>query len=350
MKTAHALLPWQREYFSSGYKISFLNAVHLRLQAGESVGHAIVSVIQAERNPAKQRDMGPALQALEQGEPVSTALDRLGFFDRTALAILRAGERSGMQDAIQSAATHLSIRQAWLRQHALVLFILLNELASAAVTPVLVLQEILPWIRAHVSPPTAGDALQTFHHDMALAENLTRGLIALTLALLLLGGINLYRVSHLRAHSRLLMFFSDGAMAVGFKLAAAMLKAGVTMEQAAQELCTQSPGWSSRYWTAVHAQLQQAHEPAQALLQDGLYTDERSLLASHGNARQLAGIFAVLSEDRQQKAKRGRDLLLLGGTALTVAYIFMSLGIAIWIYMTYNSMLAAGLDALGNGF
>jgi type II secretory pathway component PulF len=350
MKTATMLSPWQREYFSAGYKISFLNAVHLRLQAGESVGQAIISVIGAERNPAKQRDMGPALQALEQGESVSTALDRLGFFDRTALAILRAGERSGMRDAVQSAATHLSIRQAWIRQHALVLFILANELLSAALTPVLVLQEVLPWIRAHVSPPANAGALQVFQHDMALAENLTRALIALTLLLLLIGGFNLYRVSRLRAHSRLLIFFSDGAMAVGFKLAAAMLRAGVTIEQAAQELRTQSPGWSSRYWSAVHAQLQQAYEPAQALLQNGLYANERSLLASHGNARQLADIFSVISEDRQQKAKRGRDVLLLGGTLLTVAYILMSLGIAIWIYITYNSMLAAGLDALGNGF
>jgi type II secretory pathway component PulF len=350
MKTATTPMPWQREYFSPGYKISFLNAIHLRLQAGESVGRAIVSVIGAERNPAKQRDMRPALQALEQGESVATAMDRLGFFDRTALAILRAGERSGMQDAIQSAATHLSIRQAWLRQHALVLFVLLNELLSAALTPVLVLQEILPWIRAHVSPPAGPTALQAFTQDMALAENLTRGLIALTVALLILGGINLYRVSRLRAPARTLIFFADGAMAVGFKLAGAMLRAGVTIEQAAHELRSQSPGWSSRYWAAVHAQLQQAIEPCQALLQLGLYNDERALLASHASAKQLAGIFEVLAADRQQKAKRGRDLLLLGGTALTVIYIFMSLGIAIWIYMTYNSMLAAGLDALGQGF
>jgi type II secretory pathway component PulF len=350
MKTATTLRPWQREYFSSAYKISFLNSIHLRLQAGESVGHAIVSVIQAEPNPAKQRDMHPALQALEQGESVATSIGRLGFFDPTALAILRAGERSGMQNAIQSAASHLGIRQAWIRQHALVLLVLFNELASAALTPVLVLQEILPWIREHISPPATPEALHTFQHDMALAENLTRGLLGLTMVLLLLGGINLYRVSRLRAPARLLLFFSDSAMAVGFKLAAAMLKAGVTIEQAAQELSTQSPGWSRRYWAAAHAQLQQATEPAQALLQAGLYTDERALLASHANARQLAGIFDVLSGDRQQKAKRGRDLLLLGGTVLTVAYILMSLGIAIWIYMTYNSMLSAGLDALGGGF
>ena len=150
--------------------------------------------------------------------------------------------------------------------------------------------------------------------------------------------------------ARLLMFFADGAMSVGFRLAAAMLKAGVTIEQAARELSTHSPGWSSRYWVAVHAQLQRATEPTQALMQAGLYTDERALLSSHANARQLAAIFGVLSDDRQQKAKRGRDLLLLGATVLTVAYIFMSLGIAIWIYMTYNSMLSAGLEALSGGF
>jgi len=139
-------------------------------------------------------------------------------------------------------------------------------------------------------------------------------------------------------------------MAVGFRLAAAMLSAGVRVEQVAQELAAQAPGWSRRYWAAVHAQLQRAIEPAQALLQTGLYTDERSLLANHGNARQLADTLRVLADDRQQRARRGRDLLLVGATVLTVTYIFMSLGIAIWIYMTYNNLLSAGLDALGNGF
>jgi len=350
MKSTPAVMPWQREYFSAGYKITFLNAIHLRLQAGESVGRALKAVILTEHNPHKLRDMRPALQALEQGESVATALGQLGFFDKTALAIFQAGERSGMREAIHSAATHLSLKQAWLRQHALVMFILLNELASAVLAPVVLHQQILPWIREHITPPAAPEALQAYQHDMAIANNLTIVLIVLTALLVCVGGINLYRISRLQAPTRVLMFFSDSAMSVGFRLAAAMLKAGVTIEQTAHDLAQQAPGWSRQFWAAVHQQLQRATEPTQALMQLGLYPDERSLLANHANARQLAETFAVLAEDRQQKAKRGRDLLLLGATALTIAYIFMSLGIAIWIYMTYNSTLSAGLDALGNGF
>jgi type II secretory pathway component PulF len=350
MKTASTVMPWQREYFSAGYKITFLNAIYLRLQAGESVGRALKSVILAERNPNKLRDMRAALLALEQGESVATAMGQLGFFDKTALAIFQAGERSGMTDAIHSAATHLSLKQAWLRQHALVIFILLNELVSAALAPIVLHQQVLPWIRQHITPPSAPDALQTYQADMAIADNLTIGLIVLTAFLICLGGLNLYRISRLQAPTRVLMFFSDSAMSVGFRLAAAMLKAGVTIEQAASDLATQSPGWSRRFWAAVHAQLQLATEPAQALLQLGLYPDESALLANHANARQLAETLTVLADDRQQKARRGRDLLLLGATVLTVVYILMCLGIAIWIYITYNSTLSAGLDALGNGF
>lgn len=348
MKPANTLMPWQREYFSAGYKITFLNAIHLRLQAGESVGRGLRSVILAERNPNKLRDMTPALQALEQGESVTHAIGKLGFFDSTVLAILQAGERSGMKDAIGSATAHLTIRQAWLRQHALVIFILGNELLSAAAAPVVLHQQILPWIREHITTPVAPDALLAYQRDMAIAENLTLGLIGVTLVLVVVGAVNFYRISRLQAPTRVLMFFADGAMAVGFRLAAAMLRAGVTIEQVARDLARQSPGWSRRFWAAVHTQLQQATEPAQALLQQGLYPEERSLLANHANARQLADTLLVLSNDREQKAKRGRDLLLLGGTLLTVAYIFMCLGIAIWIYMTYNSTLSAGLDALGS--
>ena len=350
MNSMPSLLQWRREYFSPGYKISFLNAIHLRLQAGESVGRGLVAVINAERNPNKRRDMDPALQALEQGESVASAFTRLGFFDTTVLAILRAGERSGMQDAISSAATHLSIKQAWLRQHALVLFILANELLSAAFAPVLLLREVLPWIRQHTLAPTSPEALRIYQRDMAIAQELSVALLVLTVALLVAGAVSVYRVSRLHQPTRLLMFFADGAMAVGFRLAAAMLRAGVTIEAAARDLSTQAPGWSRRYWDAAHAQLQQAAEPAQALLQGGLYPDERALLANHANARQLADTLMVLCVDREQRARRGRDLLLVGGTFLTVAYIFMCGGIAVWIYMTYNNTLTGGLESLGNGF
>jgi hypothetical protein len=347
MKSSSTVMPWQREYFSAAYKITFLNAVLLRLQTGESAGRGLRGVIQAERNPNKLRDMTPALQALDQGESVARAIDKLGFFDSTVLAILQAGERSGMKDAIGSAAAHLTIRQAWLRQHALVIFILANELLSAVAAPVVLHREILPWIREHISPPAAADALLIYQRDMAIAENLTLALMGLTLVLVCVGCFNMYRISRLQAPTRILLFFADGAMAVGFRLAAAMLRAGVTIEDVARDLAGQAPGWSRRFWAAVHSQLQLATEPAQALLQPGLYAEERSLLANHANARQLAETLMVLSADREQKTKRGRDLLLLGGTVLTVAYILMCLGIAIWIYMTYNSTLSAGLEALG---
>jgi len=350
MSAATTLTLWRREYFSPGYKITFLNAIHLRLQAGESVGRGLAAVIRSERNANKLRDMSPALQALEQGEPVASAMARLGFFDSTVLAILRAGERSGMKDAIVSAAAHLSIRQAWLRQHALVIFILLNELLSAAFAPVLLLHDVLPWVREHTLAPTAPDALRAYQRDMAIAQNLSVALLVLTLLLLLAGAVNVYRISQMRSPTRLLMFFSDGAMAVGFRLAAAMLRAGVTIEGAARDLSSQAPGWSRRYWAAAHRQLQQATEPAQALLQGGLYANERSLLANHANARQLADTLVALCSDREQRARRGRDLLLVGGTFVTVAYIFMCGGIAIWIYMTYNNTLSGVLEALGNGF
>jgi len=207
MKSSQTVLPWQREYFSPGYKISFLNAVHLRLQAGESVGNAITSVIQAERNAAKQRDMAPALVALEQGESAATAMGQLGFFDATALAILRAGERSGMRDAIQTAAAHLTLRQAWLRQHALVLFILGNELLSAVLTPLLLHLEILPWIRDHISPPATAEALAAYQHDMAIAENLTLVMLGLTALMVLFGVVQALRLGRMQALPRVLLFF-----------------------------------------------------------------------------------------------------------------------------------------------
>ncbi len=350
MRSSAAIKPWQREYFSSGYKIAFLNALNLRLQAGESAGRALSAVVSSERSPAKQRDMAPALEALEQGESVSAAIGKLGFFDSTVLAILGAGERSGMRDAISSATAHLSVRQAWFRQHALVIFILANELISAAFAPILLHTEILPWVREHITVPSAAEALLKYQRDMAIAEFLTVGLMVLTLLLVIAGTINIYRITRLSAPTSVLLFFSDGAMAVGFKLAAAMLKAGVTIENVARDLATQSPGWSRRFWASVHGQLQLAREPAQALLQEGIYPEERSLLANHNNAKQLAETFLVLAGGREHRARRGRDLLLMVATLLTITYIFMTMGVAIWIYLTYADTLSAGLEALGNGF
>lgn len=341
---------WQREYFSHSYKIAFLNAMALRLRTGESPGRALRAVIQAELHPAKRRDMGAALEALEQGEPVSVALAQLQFFDSTVMAILQAGERSGMPEAIDTATLHMGVKQAWWRQHALVLFMLANEMLSALLAPVVLHTEILPWMRKNISEPVAPQALLAYHRDMHIAESLTLLLLVLNGLLLLAGVLNIYRISRLKAHAGVLLFFSDSAMAVGFKLAAAMLRAGVTIEAVARDLATQAPGWARRYWSHAHAQLNLAVEPAQALTQLGVYQDERSLLASHANARQLAETYTVLASGRDYRAKRARDYLLVGATLLTVAYVFMTLAVAAWIYMTYDATIAAGLDALQAGF
>lgn len=338
---------WQREYFPTGYKIAFLQAIELRLQAGESIGRALSAVIQAEPNPNKQRDMRPALEALDHGDTVATAMSRLGFFDSTSLAILRAGERSGMREAMAAAGAHLGVRHAWFRQHALVIAILLNELLSALFAPVILYRDVLPWIREHITPPSRPDLVQAFERDMATAEHLTLGLIGLTVLFLVLAAINLYRIRRLQAPTRVLMFFADGSMGVGFRLASAMLKAGVTIESVARDLARQAPGWAKHFWASVSRQLEQAVHPAQALLQPGLHLSERSLLASHANARQLAEILAVLAVDRELRAKRGRDLLLLVGGMLTVAYIFLCLGLAVWVYLTYDNTLTSALESFG---
>jgi hypothetical protein len=350
MSNTRALSKWQREYFSPGYKLAFLNAMDLRLQGGESMGRALQSIIEAEPNPAKRRDMAPALDALEQGEPVSESLRSLGFFDNTVLAILHAGERSGMVGAIRSASEHLALRQAWFREHAVVLFLLTNELLSAAFAPVLLQTEILPWIRNSIAKPTDPIALLAYERDMAIAQGLTTGLVVLTVVLILLAVFSIHRLRHSTEPSRTLMFFSDSAMSVGFKLAAAMVRSGVTIEAAARELAVHAPGWAKNYWTAASQQLERAEEPAAALVQPGLYQEERALLANHANARQLTDILGVLALGRQHRAKRARDLLVLGATVFTVSYILMTMAVAGWIYLTYDATLAAGLDALGSGF
>lgn len=350
MNTLALPIQWQREYFSQGYKLAFLKAMELRLRAGEAPGRALRAVILAEANPAKRRDMAPAIDALEQGETVSAAMDRLQFFDSTVMAILAAGERSGMADAIRLAAQHLGVRQAWLRQHALVLFLLANEFLSVLAAPVLLHTEILPWMRKNITEPTSAKALLAYHRDMGIAEGLTVGLMLLNLLLIGVLLLNFVRIAKLQAPARWLMFFSDSAMAVGFRLAAAMLQAGLTVEAVARDLSTQAPGWARRYWAAVYGQLCQAHAPAQALLQTGIYADEQSLLASHANATQLAQTCHVLADGREYRAKRARDWLLLGATVLTLLCIFLTLALAAWIYLTYDATIGAGLDALQAGF
>ena len=350
MNFALLLQSLQREYFSPSYKIAFLNAMELRLRAGVSLGKALRAVIEAESHPAKRRDMAQALQALEAGETVASAMVRLGFFDPTVIAILTAGERAGMSAAISAAVTHLQVRQSWFRQHAVVWFVLANEMLSVAYAPVLLYTEILPWMRRTISEPTAPAALMAYHRDMQIAQNLTTALLVLNVLLFLFAVVNAYRVRRLLAAPGVLMFFADGSMSVGFRLAAAMLQSGVTIEAAARELALQAPGWARRYWQAVNHQLESSIEPAQALLQRGVYLEEQSLLASHANARQLAQTCNVLSDGRAYRARRARDLLLVGATVVTVVYVFMTLSVAAWIYLTYDATLGAGLEALKNGF
>lgn len=341
---------WRREYFSLAYKIAFLNAISLRVQVGESVGQALLSVINSELNLNKKRDMQPATKALEQGLGVASAFSALQFFDATIIAILQAGERSDMQAAIKAAVNHLEVKQAWFNQHSIVLFILFNELLSALCAPVVLYSEILPWIKDHITPPNSAEALLNYQSDMQTAEVLTLALITFTFIVVLIGCFNIYRISQFKSSPRLLKFFSDSAMGVGFGLAASMLKAGVTIERVAYSLGQQAPGWARSFWREISRDLERATEPALALQQTGLYGEERSLLLNHQNAVQLAEIFLVLAKDRERRAKRGKDLLLMGGTIVTVMFMFLCLGVAVWIYAAYDNTLSAGLEALGNGF
>ncbi len=292
--------------------------------------------------------MSSALEGLEQGETISQAISRLGFFDNTVLSILHAGERSGMTQAIRNAAHHLAIRQTWVRQHSLVIFLLLNEMFSAMLAPILLVTQVLPWIRENIAEPTAPLALIAYRRDMLIAEYLTYGLNGLNVLVLIVGAWYVYHVRRESAPSRLLMYFSDGAMAVAFKLVSAMLQAGVTIEAAARDLAKSGPGWARFYWAQVSAQLELAVEPRAALLQQGIYDEERSMFASHANAHQLAQTLDALAKTREFRAKRARDVLMVGATFFTMVYIFMTLGVAIWIYVTYDASLSAGLESLGN--
>ncbi len=77
------------------YQHRFIQTLAILLSAGVSAEDALAEAGNTWTNPYYRRQLGPALEAVKQGQSLATALAPVTFFQRSLIGWIDSGERSG---------------------------------------------------------------------------------------------------------------------------------------------------------------------------------------------------------------------------------------------------------------
>lgn len=349
---------WEREYYSQNYKISFLKAMAMQIRAGSSPGRALSTVIQGESNSAKRIELNGALEMIErQGRDFSDAIERIDIFDKSILAILKAGERTGMKKAIDASIKYLTELKNGYKQFMTSMIWITIEFLMAASTPFSIQWYALPWIEKNSMNSKNPDDILKFKSDIELAY-IINGIMMWGTVILVLGAIIGFLAYKTQPSVRNKIdniivklpivgkFIVDGSLSQSFSIASTMLSARVSFFEVVESLGRMASSSVVRsYWKRVNQRLASTGSPGEAMTQDLILNkDEAQLLRFHEDSNQLAESLELIAENRAESAKRNRVMMIAGGFTFMVVYIAISMGTALWIYGIYDSALTSNIN------
>lgn len=354
---------WQREYISKTHKIKILSSVAFHIEAGMSAGKALSLVIDGEQDATKRVDYEPALEVLRRGGQFSEAIEQLQLYDRSVVAMLRAGERVGqLARVVRTAVKHMEAkRNSWKVLGATLgwlSFDMFSSISSVIGTQVY----FLPWLEKNGIESKDAAAVQKFHDSVHLAYWLNGTLLAIlilaTLAIVFLGagytfgrgkfrdqveGV-IIRIPFLRS------FLFDGALSDTFGIVGRMIQGYSHFAEAAQTAAdaTYLPG-VRKYWETVVARIYDGFGIAQAMRSPLLTRAEQIELEAHHNSEQLALVLLAISEERDDLAKQGTRRIVMFATASMVLFSVLTTVIGIWLLIVQGGGMDATLSSLSGG-
>jgi type II secretory pathway component PulF len=354
---AHAF--WQREYFSPQYKINFLQSLSFHVDVGSSPGQALMLVIDAERNHSKRVEMEPAWQTIQRGGTFADAIDALGLFPRPIIAILQAGELSGLSVAIEDALTLLTNRSGIIAAFVAAVGFLGFDLFTCFSTCVSVQYSVLPAMAKNVPAGATPEKLEQYRQAIEQGFFFNGILLWLSVAFIAaFAGAALLAVSGQRGRDvvsdtmatvplfRRMIY--DALMADNFLLLARMLSSKVRMMNAIRLLENVSPLQSLRvFWRSIHDSISAGASVGKAFSeQKTLLPYEVMILDAHGDEEQLAKIMLSLSTERSKRAKAGTASFIKIVNLITVFYMLAIVGIAIMILKIQDFGISTSFDSM----
>lgn len=355
---------WNREYYSRDYKTSFLKALAFHVDVGTSAGHALRLVIETEANQSKRAEMQPALEILNSGGRFSDALAMLPFIDRPISALLEAGDITGyIKEAVHDAIALMEKRKGIWKTITATFGWIVFDMFSMVSTVYTMQWVAIPWLRDH--PPKTADQNKILEFNARLDQvEMWNMLLTIFTTLVCVGftaavvafffGSNQTKdkISHALVKLPLLRrVFMDGSLADSFLLLGRMTKNGVPLVRSMDILANfTSITIISSFWLNVRQSIIGGWDTVRAFQAGGLLSrQELIVMAAHQDRQQLAKIMESMSENRQGESERGVRQFVTWSVVLTIMYMMVVMGMAMWLLTVQDMGLGASFDDLMNG-
>jgi general secretion pathway protein F len=344
---------------SRDYKQQFMLAIYFNTQAGLSAGRALKLVIEAENGPLRQR-LNYAYLILDGGGSFLEAMDALDFFDRTTLAIMEAGERTGtLSNAINTAVEYYQSRATTLK-------ILLGTAIFTAVEVTFSIASlignrtaVLPAIEKEISENASTEKIVSIKRGIGVAYFANDLMLVLSLALIVFAAVCFYgylngspkfrrkvdaiilRIPAIRD------IVLHGAVTNSAKVAVSLIRGGVDLiaSIAIAEKASRVPRVVD-YWRSAVKRIEDGEDITLALAQSPLENSERTLIRSHTDRSQLARAFEVIAERRASLAQRAARKFQVFSFVATLAFALVAVLIALFVALIQSQGTMSSLNSL----
>jgi general secretion pathway protein F len=350
---------WQKEWFSRDYKINFLKAMFFHVDVGSSPGRALMLVIEAEKNPRKRIELEPALQVLKRGGTFTDSIDVLGLFDRPIIAILQAGEFSGLNVAISDAITMLQTRKGVIKTLLQAVGILGIDLFVSFSSCVGVHYQVLPMMEKQI-PTDASPEKIAHYKDIIESAYFYNGILMwISFVIILLFAVaGIFSASGQKGRdfvsdllAKMPIFkrmIYDALLADSFMLMGRMLSSGVSLMNCVKILESVAPLKSLvHFWNRIHASLGNGESVSKAFNDRNiLVASEKMILESHQDKNQLAKIMLSLSEQRLSMSESGTKAFMKLVSAFALFYVLATVGIALMVLKIQDFGISSSFESM----
>jgi type II secretory pathway component PulF len=343
---------------SRTYKQQFLQALAFNVNAGISPDRALEQVILGETD-SNRVQLNVAQNTLRRGRGFLEAIEALGWFDETTLAILHAGERTGqLPRALQTTVDHFGNQSDTMKLMFGAIIWTIFDLFMAISTVIGMRFGLIPSLTEQgikSEDPLKVEAFKrslkvaTAVNDLLLVGTAIAIIVIIFVMIAYLGPDDKFRkkvdaavmkspiVSQALLHS---------GMATTTKIMASLLKGGVTFLNAVTITAqgTRVPSVID-FWTSIRTRAENGEAVAMAFSHEMLSGSERMILRSHADQEQLAHTMEIVSANREELAKKASKQFAIAAFILSLLYSGIAVLFALWVVYLQNEAVLSGAPA-----
>lgn len=331
---------------TNDYRQQFLMALMFNVEGGVSPGKALEMLIEQEKGPIRSR-LNIGLSILRQGRSFLEAIRSMDLFDETTLAIIEAGEEMGkLAQSLRTAYAHLEKSNTAGKLIVGVVFMTSFDLVFAIVSIMGTRFGMIPSIREQGSSaedPAKQEAFLRALDQATLANDVMIGITFLAMFALLLCFVGYFgrdesfrkKVDEFLLKVPLLKdLLAHAAISSTSSVMSSLLRGGVTFMPAAQITARGTKmDLVKSYWLRSHDQVEMGESVGRSLAKAPLTPNEQMIVQSHKDVNQLASTFELISNQRDEQAKKAAKKF--AGTVFILSLLYSGISVGVTLFVVY---------------